>query len=112
MTRHSFGEIITLDFPYSNHRSGKKRPAMIVAQDAEGDIIVARITSKPKTLPSDVFLREWKVAGLNVPSYLRLSKVVTIEEMDILSIIGRLSEEDRSRALEANVEFSQSHRAA
>ncbi len=109
MARHSFGEIITLDFPYSHHRSGKKRPAMIIAQDLEGDLIVARITSKSKSLPSDVFLRNWKKAGLNVPSYLRLSKVVTIEEVDILSMVGRLSEDDRSRALETNIAFAQSH---
>jgi mRNA interferase MazF len=106
---HVFGEVITLDFPYSHHRSGKKRPAMILVQDGEGDIIVARITSKPKSLASDIFLQDWKEAGLNAPSYLRLSKVVTIEETDILSSIGRLSERDRSRAFETNIEFAQSH---
>jgi len=110
MASHSFGEIITLDFPYSHHRSGKKRPAMIVAQDAEGDIVVARITSRPKSLPSDLFLQDWNKAGLNTPSYLRLSKIVTIVEEDILSSIGHLSESDRSNAYEANIQFARSHR--
>ena len=110
MAEHSFGEIITVDFPYSNYRSGKKRPAMILAQDLEGDIIIARITSKLKSLDTDISLRDWKRAGLNVPSYLRLSKVVTIEESDILSHVGSLSEFDRSKAMEANIKFAQSHR--
>ena len=57
MTNHAFGEIITLDFPYSHHRSGKKRPAMIVAQDAEGDIVVANTKklSIPPQKPLDFF---------------------------------------------------------
>ena len=82
---------------------------MIVVQDAEGDIIIARITSKAKSLPSDIPIRAWKAAGLNVPSYLRLSKLVTIEEVDILSRVGHLSEYDRSTAYEANIKFAQSH---
>lgn len=110
MAHHSFGEVITLDFPYSHHRSGKKRPALIISQDGEGDIVVARITSKPKSLPSDLFQQDWNAAGLNAPSYLRLSKLVTIEEADILSIIGKLSSTDRERALEANIDFARSHR--
>ncbi|SRR5581483_5201077 len=108
MAKHSFGEVITLDFPYSHYRWGKKRPAMVLAQDAEGDILEARITSKPKFLPTDVFLAEWKAAGLNTPSYLRLSKVITIEEGDILSIVGSLSDADRFKALEANIAFARS----
>src|SRR5438046_1767053 len=111
MATHSFGEIITVDFPYSNYRSGKKRPAMILAQDGEGDIVIARITSKPKSLQTDIPIRDWKAAGLNVPSYLRLSKVVTIEESDILGYIGRLSDTDQATAFEANLRFAQSHKS-
>jgi mRNA-degrading endonuclease toxin of MazEF toxin-antitoxin module len=110
MSIYSFGDIITLDFPYSHHRSGKKRPAMIVAQDGEGDMVVARITSKVKMLPTDISIRDWSASGLNVPSYLRLSKIVTIEEGDVLSHIGKLSEFDRTQAIEANIRFAVSHR--
>ena len=109
MAEYQFGDVVTLDFPYSNFRSGKKRPAMVIAQDAEGDLIVARITSKPKDLSTDISIRDWQNAGLNVPSYVRLSKLVTIEPSDVLSRPGRLTLEDRKSGYSANRSFAESH---
>lgn len=59
-------------------------------------------------IPCTIRTNDWQSAGLNAPSYLRLSKLVTIEEADMLSVIGVLSESDRSRAFEANIRFARS----
>jgi mRNA-degrading endonuclease toxin of MazEF toxin-antitoxin module len=110
MTEYHFGDIITLDFPFSHQRSGKKRPALVICMDPDKDLLVARITSKPKPLQSDVTIRDWQEAGLNVPSFVRLSKLTTIELTDVLSFVGRLSDFDREQVFNLNVNFARSHK--
>lgn len=46
MNRLAFGDIVLLTFPYSDGNLFKKRPAMVMNDFGDGDILVCRITSQ------------------------------------------------------------------
>jgi mRNA interferase MazF len=42
------GEVVVLPFPQTNLQSGKRRPALVVADLSGDDLILCQITSKPR----------------------------------------------------------------
>ncbi len=48
MNEFRFGEIVLIRFPFSDSSEAKKRPALILKDTEDGDVIVNRITSKIK----------------------------------------------------------------
>lgn len=52
MKKLLFGEIVLLRFPFTDEKKFKKRPALMLIDTVDGDIVVCRITSrlyKPET---------------------------------------------------------------
>ncbi|MGQ9631706.1 MAG: type II toxin-antitoxin system PemK/MazF family toxin [bacterium] len=74
------GEIILVSFPFVNATSAKRRPALVLLDTGDEDIVVARVTSQPVRPPFDVELMEWQQAGLMLPSVVRVHKVATLEK--------------------------------
>ena len=94
-----------LDYPYSERRVSKRRPAIVLIQDRDRDILVARITSKIYEGLSEVVLGDWHEAGLNVPSSVRLTKLAIVGELDVIRSVGKLTEDDRSHVISALKRF-------
>ena len=80
-----FGQIVLLKFPFTDGRTSKKRPALILRDSQDGDILVCRITSKLYDTLFDVKLKRWEVHGLRLPSVLRVHKIATLEK-DIVDL--------------------------
>ena len=85
------GEVLVLDFPFSDLKRKKKRPVIVVGQSDYGNIIVAQITSK---LPPDAsgipldnsdFLDS---SPLISRSYIRANKIFTADPQLVLKSIG------------------------
>ncbi len=89
MKKLIFGDIVLLKFPFTDGKSFKKRPAMVILDHKE-DIIVARITSKKYDGDFDVELEDWADAGLLAPSWVRLHKVATLQKSLVEKKLGRL----------------------
>jgi mRNA interferase MazF len=51
-----FGDIVLLKFPFTDRKSYKKRPALIINDFDDGDIIVCRITSQIYNTKNDFYL--------------------------------------------------------
>jgi len=81
MATFRFGDIVLVDFPFSDRPAEKRRPGLVIAHDPHGDLLLARISSKVAQLPTDVPLRQWREAGLNIPSTVRLLKLATTHEV-------------------------------
>ncbi len=94
MQNYTFGEIILLRFPYSNNISVKKRPALILIDTGDNDIIAARITSQYMNSLFDIEINEWEKAGLLTPSYVRLHKLATLEKQLIDKKLGKIQSID------------------
>jgi mRNA interferase MazF len=94
MPTYSFGEVLLLSFPFSNAASVKRRPALVLLDIGDDDVLVARITGQLTQTQFDVELQEWQQAGLRLPSVVRLHKLATLEKRLVERSFGRLNETD------------------
>jgi mRNA interferase MazF len=94
MPIYSFGEVLLLSFPFSDAGSMKRRPALVLLDTGDNDILVARITGQLTQTQFDVELQEWQQAGLRLPSVVRLHKLATLEKRLVERSLGSLSDTD------------------
>ena len=97
------GDIVLIDFPYSNHTGSKIRPALVVQSDVWNqrldDTILALITSSsPRRTGAstqysiDISTVEGRQTNLRFDSIVQCENLVTHDQRLILRIIGRLSD--------------------
>jgi len=89
-----FGTVILLKFPFSDLEKSKKRPALVVLDTEDGDILVARITSKEYRSNVDVVLDNWKSYDLKLPSTIRLHKLATWDIEMVDKVLAKIDKAD------------------
>ncbi len=99
MASYSAGDIILLQFPFTDAVGSKRRPALVLLDAGDDDIVVARVTGQLSATPQDITLDEWQQAGLLLPSVVRLHKVATLQRKLARKKLGRLTPGDWSRAV-------------
>ncbi len=92
MNKLTFGDIVLLKFPFTDGYSFKKRPALVINDFNDGDILVCRITSKIYDSNQDVLLDDWEKSGLKLASVVRVHKMATLEKELVEAQIGKVSE--------------------
>jgi mRNA interferase MazF len=100
MTNFDPGDIVSVEFPYSDLQGRKRRPGLVLSGDKE-DVLLARITTRPVREVGDVNLVEWSEAGLPRPSTVRLAKLATVDQRLVIRRIGRIGTTDGSNIVEA-----------
>jgi len=82
MERFVRGDVIVIEFPFSNLINAKRRPALVIKIPKGEDIIVSQITSKSQeiSVEAPINKKDFKNRGLKVDSYLRLDKIFSIEK--------------------------------
>ncbi|HUQ68573.1 MAG TPA: type II toxin-antitoxin system PemK/MazF family toxin [Planctomycetaceae bacterium] len=93
------GEVVLVPFPFRDQLAEKTRPAVVVSGtefNRSGDVIVAAITSHPDRGAFDIALGDWKAAGLQRPSTVRML-LATLAADRIVLTIGRLTPADWAR---------------
>ena len=58
------GEIVLLDFPYTDGVRSELRPATVLMDTGNGDIVIARLTTRSSRDPLNVEVEDWESAGL------------------------------------------------
>ncbi|HTW92431.1 MAG TPA: type II toxin-antitoxin system PemK/MazF family toxin [bacterium] len=96
MAQYAAGDIVLLRVPFFDTPNPKRRPAMVILDTGGDDIVVARVTGQLSNTPQDVTLEEWHVAGLLVPSVVRLHTVATLPRKIVDRKLGRLTPSDWS----------------
>ncbi len=94
MDTYHLGEVLLVAFPFSDQHGAKRRPALVLLDAGDADVLVARITSQPVGSEHDVPLAEWRQAGLALPSIVRLHKLATLEKRLVQRRLGALSAGD------------------
>lgn len=89
------GDVYICLFPFTSGRGSKPRPVLVL-RDLDPDCLICRITSVPHQGFLDLRITKWQDAGLERPSTIRLSRLVTVEKMLLKVRIGRLGPEDLS----------------
>ncbi len=95
MKKLKFGDLVLLSFPYSDQSTFKKRPALVICDLNDEDVILCRITSHLYNSEFDVLIHKWKEAGLLLPSVVRVHKMATIDKDLIDFKIGNLYESEK-----------------
>jgi len=95
MTTYSPGTFVLMDFPNTDGSQGKPRPALVILDVGDEDVLVARVTSQLQQTPFDVPVVDFNLAGLKVRSVIRLHKLATVHKAKIRQTLGALSPADR-----------------
>ena len=86
----SRNEVVVLPIPFTDLTSRKVRPAIIIGRSG-ADLFLVPISSVLAN--TDFPLKEWRAAGLNVPSGVK-AQLATIEERLVVKIVGQLAAAD------------------
>lgn len=95
-TTYQPGELILVTFPHTSGAAGRVRPALVILDTGDADVLLARITSKPPRSANDVTVADWQGAGLRGASTIRLHKLTTSEKVSVLGRVGTLQPTDRA----------------
>jgi len=99
MALYAAGDVVLLEFRFTDTAGSKRRPALILLDTGDDDIVVARVTGQLSAAPQDVTLDEWQQAGLLLPSVVRLHKIATLQQRLVDKKLGRLTPGDWSRVV-------------
>jgi mRNA interferase MazF len=95
-----FGDVVLVPFPFTDQRTTKRRPAVVVSSDAyhrdRPDVILMAVTSqvRPAAGVGEVAVERWKEAGLLKPSVLK-PLLATVQKGLVIRKLGRFEEQDR-----------------
>ena len=89
------GEIVLIPFPFSDKNTTKKRPVLLLSdEDHRRDIICLALTSSPQqTLAYPLKVNSLIQNELPKPSWVRLTKVYTLNSANVIGTFGELREE-------------------
>jgi mRNA interferase MazF len=90
MTTYNFGDIVLIGFPHTDLQGISKRPAIVLYDSGDQDVLVASVTTQEYRTEADYEIREWGKCGLLGESYIRLGKQATIEKRYIVKQLGTL----------------------
>jgi|SRR3989344_3883483 len=104
------GDIVVLEFPFSNLTEVKRRPSLILKVPKGGDLIVSQITgnSYEPSLEISIKNNDFKEGKLKIDSYLRLDKIFSIEKSLIKYKIGSLKKDKFNEILNKVCDFLKS----
>ena len=94
------GQIVLLSFPFTDLQTKKVRPALVVSSDSfntiGSDAVFIFITSKRYDGPYDIWLEhgdpEFQATKLKMPSTLRVSKIMCLEQDLVKRRLGYLDD--------------------
>jgi mRNA interferase MazF len=89
------GDVVLLRMEFHQTAGGKVRPAVVLLDTGDDDFVAAPVTSRPRLSGYDLPVEEWKIAGLNVPSFIRIQKLTVLPKSGIVRQLGSLTKPDR-----------------
>jgi mRNA interferase MazF len=94
MTAYKFGDIFLIGFPHTDLLGVSKRPAVVLFDSGDQDVLVARVTTQEYRSEADYKILHWGKGGLLAESYARVGKQATIEKRYIIKQLGMLESEE------------------
>lgn len=91
MTIYKFGDIVLVGFPHTDLQGISKRPAIVLYDSGDQDVLLARVTTQEYTTETDYKILDWQKSGFLAESYIRLGKQATIEKRYIVKKLGTLA---------------------
>lgn len=94
MGKPVIGEVVVLPFPQTNLHSGKRRPALVVADLLGDDLVLCQITSKARSDGYAIPLTraDFERGRLAVDSFIRANRLFTVDQAVILYAAGKIKD--------------------
>ncbi|MBI3850775.1 MAG: type II toxin-antitoxin system PemK/MazF family toxin [Verrucomicrobia bacterium] len=88
------GEVVVLPFPQTHLQSGKRRPALVVADLSGDDLVLCQIPTKARSDGYSVplILTDFQRGRLAVDSFIRSNRLFTVEQSVILYAAGKIKD--------------------
>jgi mRNA interferase MazF len=106
MITYQIGDLLLVDFPFTASGPGKPRPALVILDTGDADLLLARITTQDYGSSFDVRISLWHQAGLLAPSVVRLHKFATLAKSRIHKQLGALQSTDRQVVAAKMMQFA------
>ncbi|MBU0760214.1 MAG: type II toxin-antitoxin system PemK/MazF family toxin, partial [Nanoarchaeota archaeon] len=89
------GDVVVLEFPYTDLSKTKKRPSLIVANLRGDNLILCQITGQSRPDPDLINLKkdDFQTGGLQRESFIMPSFVFTIHQSKINYAAGKIKQE-------------------
>jgi mRNA interferase MazF len=99
------GDVVILNFPFSNLSATKRRPAFVLADLENEDIILCQIASKPAKNEYSVKIEQSDFDDGSLPhdSFVRADKIFTADKKLILYKAGHIAQEKMRLIIETVV---------
>ena len=101
-------DLVLIPFPFSDLRREKRRPVLVLTHpDHHGDFVGLAITSVPSE-SNALILEDAQLAEGRLPkrSWIRLTKLYTLDQQLVVKKFGRLSDSAMERAVRALCEIA------
>ena len=87
------GDVVVLPFPQTNLQTGKRRPALVVADLVGDDLILCQITSqaRPDGYSIPITDADFAKGKLAVASFARANRLFTVEQSVILYVAANVN---------------------
>jgi mRNA interferase MazF len=89
------GEVVLVRIGFHQTPGGKLRPAVVLLDSGDDDFVAAPITSQRRMSAFDLPIQQWREAGLNTVSTIRIHKLTVLPKNDVVRRLGELTPPDR-----------------
>ena len=90
MKQYLFGDVVLAEFVFTTGINSKVRPAIVIPDAGDDDVLCAIMTSQNRRTPYDVSITQWKAAKLESSSTVRLHKMFAIRKSRVIRKLGRI----------------------
>jgi len=98
MTKYKFGDVV-LAILHQTDGNKKRRPALVVLDTGDDDIVLAPITTTERKGKGDYKIKDWQRSGLLLDSWVRLAKIACLSKSDIFKRLGVLGADDKKQVV-------------
>jgi mRNA interferase MazF len=101
------GDVISVPFPFSDTSTTKKRPALVIAESDNNNIIICPITSKPgRDYEIKLEDEDFRVGKLNLsPCYIRPNIIATVDKSNVIRYIGKIKDDKIHQVISTIIEI-------
>ncbi len=96
MIKYKFGDVVLVVFNQTDGNK-KQRPALVVLDTGDDDIILAPITTTERKSKGDYKIKNWQQSGLLLDSWVRLAKITCLNKSDTHKQLGVFSPSDKNQ---------------
>jgi mRNA interferase MazF len=107
LTTFKKGDVVVVDFPFSNLKESKRRPALIISNVRNETYIMCQITSKFSVDEYAVLIskEDFAFGNLELESFVRINVIFTVDNDLIFRKIGTLKREKTNKIVDEVISY-------